>query len=102
MTWDEFVADVRASLAAYGLAADVDVLKAQDDPAATLEHCSREAKSSPVCAWKVRLRDHLAFKLISLGNWRARTAFLRFPWLAKAKLTAYGRCVKSCKSVERS
>ena len=28
VTWDEFVADVRASLAAYGLAADVDVLKA--------------------------------------------------------------------------
>jgi hypothetical protein len=41
VTWDEFVADVRASLAAYGLAADVDVLKPQDDSAATLAQLQR-------------------------------------------------------------
>lgn len=41
VTWDEFVADVRASLAAYGLAADIDVFKPQDDSAATLAQVRR-------------------------------------------------------------
>ena len=42
VTWDEFVADVRASLAAYGLAADADVLKPQDNSAATLAQVRRK------------------------------------------------------------
>src|SRR5271163_4796992 len=36
VTWDEFVADVRASLTAYGLAAEIDTFKPPDESAASL------------------------------------------------------------------
>jgi hypothetical protein len=41
VTWDEFVADVRASLAAYGLAADIDVFKPRDESDETLAQVRR-------------------------------------------------------------
>jgi hypothetical protein len=41
VTWDEFVADVGASLAAYDLAAEIEVFKPQDDSAATLAQVRR-------------------------------------------------------------
>src|SRR5208282_3030335 len=41
VTFDEFVADTRASLEAYGLAADIDILQPQDESAATLARVRR-------------------------------------------------------------
>jgi hypothetical protein len=41
VTWDEFLADVRAGLAAYGLAADIEIMKPRDDSAATLAQVRR-------------------------------------------------------------
>src|SRR5271169_3788514 len=41
VTFDELVADTRASLEAYGLAADLDIFKPQDDSAASLAQVRR-------------------------------------------------------------
>jgi hypothetical protein len=41
VTWDEFVADVRAGLAAYGLAAEVDIFKPADESASSLAELRR-------------------------------------------------------------
>ena len=41
VTFDEFIADTRASLEAYGLVADLDIFKPQDDSAATLAQVRR-------------------------------------------------------------
>jgi hypothetical protein len=41
VTFDEFIADTRASLEAYGLVANLDIFKPQDDSAATLAELRR-------------------------------------------------------------